>query len=230
MEYTVIRKNVKRISLRVLSNGSVQLTAPKNVSKETLDRMVEEKNIWIEVQRQKIVEKQSYRELNGLVNEYRDGGNIVFLGRGYPLQVKQEGKKQLDWNGEKFFLTGCNSEQSVKKMVEEFYRTQLEEIVIPQINREARQRFVGYDLPDPEITVRKMKSSWGICYYKENRIRLNLWLGMAPEECIRQVLLHEYVHFFQPNHSSKFYAMLESAEPRYQELKNQLNKTVSLRE
>lgn len=230
MEYTVVRKNVKRISLRVLSDGTVQVTAPKRADKKMLDRFVEEKSSWILAQQKGLQEKKQYREAHMLENRYMDGGNMVLLGKGYPLRVEETGRKQLQWDGQCFHATGCVTADEVKHLAETFYRKQLEEVIIPKVNLDARRQLFFAELPDPEIQIRKMKASWGICYYKENRIRLNLWLAMAPPECIRQVLIHEYVHFFHPDHSAGFYGMLEKAEPRYKELKQQLSRSINLRE
>ncbi|MBQ3509039.1 MAG: M48 family metallopeptidase [Peptococcaceae bacterium] len=58
---------------------------------------------------------------------------------------------------------------------------------------------------------------------------LNLWLVMAPIECIRQVLVHEYIHFLQNNHSPEFYALLEQVEPQYRQLKHRLSVMVNIK-
>ena len=84
------------------------------------------------------------------------------------------------------------------------------------------------ELPEPAFTVRKMRASWGLCYSGQNRIVLNLWLAMAPLDCIRQVMLHEYLHFCQNNHSTEFYALLQQFEPQYRQLKHKLSVMVDL--
>ncbi|MFR6290720.1 MAG: M48 family metallopeptidase, partial [Peptococcaceae bacterium] len=85
-------------------------------------------------------------------------------------------------------------------------------------------------LPQPEFTVRKMRASWGLCYSQSHKIVLNLWLAMAPPDCIQQVLIHEYLHFCQSNHGPQFYALMEQFEPQYRQLKQKLSVMVDLRE
>lgn len=114
-------------------------------------------------------------------------------------------------------------------MVEQFYREQMLNEILPEQNRLVRERMDHLLLPEPEFTVRKMRGSWGICYSQKKKIVLNLWLAMAPADCIRQVLIHEYVHFIHNNHSVEFYALLEQLEPQYRQLKHKLSVMVDIK-
>ena len=84
-------------------------------------------------------------------------------------------------------------------------------------------------MPEPDFAVRKMRASWGLCYSQTHKIILNLWLAMAPLNCVRQVLIHEYLHFCESNHSPQFYTLLEQFEPEYRQLKQALSVLVDLR-
>ena len=113
-------------------------------------------------------------------------------------------------------------------MVEQFYRYQLIYAVIPELNQQVRRMLSVLQPPEPEFAVRKMRASWGLCYSQQKKIVLNLWLAMAPMDCIRQVLVHEYLHFYQNNHSLDFYALMEQFEPQYRQLKHTLSVMVDL--
>ncbi len=69
----------------------------------------------------------------------------------------------------------------------------------------------------PKIKVRNMKSRWGVCHISKKYITLNLQLLSKPMPCIEYVVLHEYAHFIQPNHSKKFWAVVEHYMPDYKE-------------
>ena len=57
----------------------------------------------------------------------------------------------------------------------------------------------------PTIKFRKMISQWGNCRSEKGVLTFNTNLMYAPLECIEYVVLHEFTHFLQPNHSATFY-------------------------
>ncbi|MBQ7901615.1 MAG: DUF45 domain-containing protein [Clostridia bacterium] len=74
----------------------------------------------------------------------------------------------------------------------------------------------------PEIKFRKMVSRWGSCHSQKGILTFNTNLMYAPVECIEYVVLHEFTHFLQPNHSSKFYEELAKTCPDWKELRKKL--------
>ncbi len=68
-------------------------------------------------------------------------------------------------------------------------------------------------VPFPQIRFRKMKSQWGNCHTKKKILTFSTNLMYTPTECIEYVVAHEFTHFLQPNHSSKFYNELEKVMP-----------------
>lgn len=227
--YTVTRKRVKHVTLRISAQGELVITAPRSVSDAELQRIIAKKETWIRSKQKETRQRQELRQREGLHNRYADGGTIAYLGKNCPLQVQADGARGRNWNGEKLIVYGCRTEQQIKSEVEAFYRDMMEEQILPELNREVRLRMQGESLPDPQLLVRKMRARWGTCYSGSARIILNLWLAMAPKECIRQVLVHEYVHFLQNNHSAEFYRLLEQFEPQYRQLQEKLSVLVDLR-
>ena len=228
LNYTVTYKKVKNITLRITADGQLLVTAPRHTSKTAIEKVVEQKADWIVRHQQKIAQLQAKRQQEGLHNLYQDGGQIGYLGQQYPLWVKAEGRRHWQWEETGLLLHGCTEEAHCRQLVEDFYRQQLLQKIIPALNQEVRQRLTSLSLPEPTFIVRKMRASWGICYSGQQKIVLNLWLAMAPWACIRQVLVHEYLHFCQNNHSAAFYALLEQFEPQYRQLKHTLSVMVDL--
>lgn len=81
-----------------------------------------------------------------------------------------------------------------------------------------------YKIEMPEIKVRKMKTRWGSCVPSKNKITLNIALIRVPTECMEYVVLHELVHFLEPNHGKKFYKIIEEYMPDYKKRRKILNK------
>jgi predicted metal-dependent hydrolase len=85
-------------------------------------------------------------------------------------------------------------------------------------------RFSPLVLPEPEITIKTLKSRWGSCTY-DGRVTLNLLLIQAPLECIDYVVAHELCHLVEHNHGKGFYALLARVMPDWKARKERLNES-----
>lgn len=65
----------------------------------------------------------------------------------------------------------------------------------------------------PTIKVRSMVSRWGVCAMNKRQITFALQLYNMPPAAQIYVVVHEYCHFLQPNHSPAFWAEVEKLLP-----------------
>lgn len=75
----------------------------------------------------------------------------------------------------------------------------------------------------PVLSLRIMKSRWGTCHFKKNKIFINKKVIHASMENITMVVFHELCHLVVPNHSKEFYELLKKYSPNYKTLKRELN-------
>ena len=61
-----------------------------------------------------------------------------------------------------------------------------------------------------------MISRWGSCQPKRKVLTFNKRLIEMPKICIEYVVLHEFVHFLQADHSKKFYALMTMFMPDWE--------------
>ena len=228
IDYEVTYKKVKHITLHIDRDGTLRVTAPYGLSKAAVEDAVARKAGWIAQHQEQTRQLMEERAQQGLCNRYEDGGEIAYLGKQYPLEVKDAGKRRWQWTGECLQLFGCTQKAHCCQLTEQFYRQQLSETILPDLDKQVRRQLESLSLPQPQFIVRKMRGSWGVCYSQQKKIVINLGLAMAPMACIHQVLVHEYLHFCQNNHSSEFYALLEHFEPQYRQLKHTLSVMVDL--
>lgn len=73
----------------------------------------------------------------------------------------------------------------------------------------------SYNLNSPKILVKKMQGKWGSCYIHKNIIYINQKLVHYPINCLQYVMLHEYMHFIEANHSKDFYSLIKTHMPNY---------------
>jgi predicted metal-dependent hydrolase len=64
------------------------------------------------------------------------------------------------------------------------------------------------------VTIRNQRSRWGSCSSR-GHITLNFRLMLMPPEVREYILIHELMHLKQPNHSIRFWRLVESACPGF---------------
>ena len=77
---------------------------------------------------------------------------------------------------------------------------------------------------DVSWKIRRVKSLWGCCHWRDRYITYNAELARAPRELVEYVVVHEYTHFAVHNHGPRFYALMDERLPGWQALRRRLNK------
>ena len=102
----------------------------------------------------------------------------------------------------------------VGKFLDQQCRDVFEEIVT-----EIYPVFQKYGVLMPTVRIRTLDTRWGSCLVKKGIITLNKHLLEAPRNCIEYVIMHEFCHFIDPNHSKHFSAFLSMLMPDWRERK-----------
>jgi hypothetical protein len=76
--------------------------------------------------------------------------------------------------------------------------------------REAPRLGVTYS----RIAIRDQRTRWGSCSSR-GTLSFNWRLVLAPLEILEYVVVHELCHLREPNHSPRFWSLLESVRPRF---------------
>ncbi len=86
-----------------------------------------------------------------------------------------------------------------------------------QVYKEFQQ--AGYSVPTPTLRLRYMTSRWGSCMPLKEQITMNTRLLLGPVKFAHYVMVHEFAHFIEPNHSSRFYKVMSDVLPNWQQVK-----------
>jgi predicted metal-dependent hydrolase len=73
------------------------------------------------------------------------------------------------------------------------------------------------------VTIRSQRSRWGSCS-STGHISLNFRLLLMPAPVREYILVHELMHMRQPNHSIRFWRLVEAACPGFREAERWLKK------
>lgn len=106
------------------------------------------------------------------------------------------------------------SEETVRRMVDSWYRKQAIEIM-KERSIECHRMMSGEGIPLPPITIRSMKTRWGSYSYRTGRITLNLNLVKAPPASLDYVIIHELCHIKVRHHGPDFWRMVCRYRPDY---------------
>ena len=73
------------------------------------------------------------------------------------------------------------------------------------------------------VTIRNQRSRWGSCSPR-GHITLNFRLMLMPPDVREYILIHELMHLKQPNHSIRFWRLVEGACPGFRDAERWLKK------
>ena len=221
IHYHLQYKKVKNVNIRIAPDGAVQVSANRHIGAEQVDRIVQKKAAWIIQARINYAEQRTRQQMP---KTYQTGEPVRILGQTYHLQVETSSQERISIDGENVCLWIKASADNARKekLFDRWYRALSQEIF-----KEAAIRiyllFDDYRIPMPAFSVRKMKTRWGSCSPKKQAVTLNLYLLQAPISCIEYVIAHELAHLVQPDHSAKFYAVLDQVMPDHRERKQLLH-------
>lgn len=222
IDYTLSKKRVKNLNLRVRPDGSVTLSAPAYISAAKADAFVKSRIPFILAARKKY---QNSPRLLTAEPEYLPGDLFYYLGEPWRVQVHAAGagKERVERQGQilHLFVSDPHERQRRCALAERWLREQAR-AYFETLSARVWQVFAPLGVPRATIRVRKMKSTWGNCRPLTGIITLNTKLLHAPAVAIEYVMVHEYAHLIHPNHSADFYHLVEVILPDYRQRKQLL--------
>ena len=193
IRFTVERKPVKNLNLRIHQDGSVHVSVNDTVPFEEIDRFVNSKSNYIFDTIQKFEELAINKPQP---KKYVSGESFFIQGRGLRLKVNAAEKDSIISDGTYIILNVKDQDDFEKKqrMVNRFLKQQ-SILVFTEVINNIYPIFKKYNVSYPQLRIRKMETRWGSCSAKRNIINLNLRLLEAPRNCIEYVVMHEFCHF-----------------------------------
>jgi len=210
----ITRKKMKNITLRVSKEGEIRISCPWYAQPSEIMNLIYANEAWI-------LDQQLRRQKENTINtEGTSGSEIYWLGEAKQVSYRQGRQDRFRIDGDMALFT---LKEKSDERIEKAFRREANRTILDL----AKERRAVWDelicrangLKEPEITMRYMTSKWGVCYTRKAKITLSTRLIHYPVECMEYVLLHEYTHFLVPNHSSRFYAIVERYMPDYRQRK-----------
>jgi len=241
IEFDIIRRKRKTISIKIEENGHVIVSSPLRISKEYILKVVQNKADWI-VKNQAEISKRSSKKF---IREISEGSTFMYLGEEYPLHlIFDEGIKNItvelskeaydesikyitsnidinsgknlekeSFEREGFTIhTNTMDVEKIKMVFEKWYRAETLKIVTKRIDCYAD----NFKDKVTNIRVKEQKRRWASCTGK-NAILFNWRISMARADVLDYIVVHEMCHMDHRNHSKYFWNRVEEIMPNYKE-------------
>lgn len=213
VRYEFKRSHRRSVVAKIRRDGVIEVKAPLLYRESDMLAFLHQHRRWIFNHYNKLqnIENQQKRYVSGEVHYY--------LGEQYTLQVVQSDKNSVSIESNSL-IVNVKSSELVEGQIIKWYKNRAKvvfnELILPII-----EKFRKYNVEPAKISIRDMRSRWGSCSRRGN-ISLNLQLIKLPENCIRQVMIHEMCHLVYFNHQSGFYSLMDEMMPDWKTWKKQL--------
>lgn len=218
IEYELTRKKVKNLNLRIRPEGTVHVSAPYFTPQWYIDRFVLSNGERIVAALERTRKKASTKD-----------DSIFLFGKSVPIITVSGNKNTARYADDRLILSLRDTEnaQAQEKALKKFIRQLAIERVEESVSR-IYPIFSAMGIKMPEVKYRSMKSRWGSCRYTKGSLSFNTALAHVPDGCIDYVVMHEFCHFIQPDHSPAFHALMTKLMPDWKARKKTLEKYSAL--
>ena len=223
IDYDIVYSNKrKNATLAVYPMKQIEISVPKTLEKEHIQRLVKKKANWVIKQ---IVWFDEISQLDS-AKEHVNGETFLYLGRQYRLKTNYgNGKAEAKLLGRYLSvmlpeeISTKDTKKTIKAAVWQWYRTRSEEKVAEIVKRHCNK----LGIPQPEFMIKNQIKRWGSCTSK-NFLIFNFRIAMAPVSQIEYVVAHELCHIKHKDHSTEYWKLLRSILPDYELRKEALRK------
>ncbi len=195
----------RRYILRVLPDATVRVTIPRYGSRREAEAFLRTRLAWIAARQSELEERKVDRR-------WRPGTLVWWRGREEPVSV-DEGA-----DGDPVVVRV--GELAVRTARDDDYRAVVERAMRKVASLELPAQLLAlaaqHGLHVAAVSVRSQRSRWGSCS-RSGRVALNWRLLQMPEPVRVYVLLHELMHLREPNHSPRFWALVDMVCPEHRE-------------
>lgn len=202
----------------VVSTEGLRVSAPRWLPQADIERALLQKSDWI---LRKLVEQgERARRVEAARIEWREGGMLRYLGQ--PLWLRLDPNLtgvRLDETGA-LLLLGLPtqaSEEQVRDLVQAWLKRRARAVFEPRCQHFAQA--LGVEMK--HLRLSSAQTRWGSASV-DGSIRLNWRLIHFSPAIIDYVVAHELAHLREMNHSARFWEVVRSVLPEFEQARSQL--------
>ena len=200
----LIRSKRRSLALEIRPDGTLVVRAPYSIRDSIVQKFVSQKREWIN----KAYDRMYQRRERYSPKKFIEGEKFLYLGKEFALHIAEDMFGQLLF--EDRFILPARCVPNARKLFEKWYR----EEAFFNFTKSCRKYAPKMDVRYQSIHLSGAKNRWGSCNPK-GRLRFNWRLVMAPPEIVNYVIIHELAHLKEPNHSRRFWTLVEKECPEH---------------
>ena len=217
--YEIIYKKIKNINIGVRPNGSVYVSCPEGVTNQQIELELVKKAKWV------LTSIENYRintiEFASGKIELVDGQSFLLLGRILRIQNVISDTFSVEYDNNYLYVKSPN-QKGLKKKFNEWYKSFVSDQFTEMV-RKSYIKFKKYNISEPKVIFKKMKTRWGSCNIDKKIITLNIQLIKVDPYLTEYVICHELTHLKYKNHTREFYSFLTAMVPDWKQREKVLN-------
>jgi predicted metal-dependent hydrolase len=201
LDYTIRRSpRARRIRVKVDPYDGVEVVIPQRATTREAQAAVVELRPWID---RRLEDAHAAR-----ARVASPPGTVPFLGADLRLRPDPRRSKVVRRDTELWI-----PQKQPHAAVERWYRAQARREIAPRLERATQALGVARRTT---LAIRNQRTRWGSCS-STGTMSFNWRLVLAPEPVLDYVVWHEACHLVVPNHSKRFWALVERHVPDYRE-------------
>lgn len=213
VSYQLKRSRRRTISLSIDHRG-LRVWAPSGARQADIDALIRHHGSWV-LEKLDLWRDRAPPAAVDIV----DGLRLPFLGGSLAVRLAT-GANRAVWSADGRQLTlGLAAPADARRVLERALRERVREVFSERLEHFSPRLGV----PLPTLALSSARTRWGSCSSRGS-IRLNWRLVFMPLPVIDYVVAHELAHLKEMNHSPRFWSVVESICPDWQERRAELKR------
>lgn len=211
-----VSRKARRLSVRVFPGGRVEVVVPQGASAASVQRFVGMHRQWIE---------RRVEDLSSVVRPPQEPHpamiSLPAIARSYGVEYRQTPApvRVLDAAGTLLVRGAVQDERAVACALRRWLVSLAEIEFSRSLRTVARQCGLSFR----RVQIRRQRTRWGSCS-ATGTISLNVCLMFTTPAVLRYLFVHELCHTRFMNHSRRFWSLVASHEPAYEQLDRELSR------
>ena len=196
-EIIIEKKNIKNTYIRVKDDLKIYISTSYLTPKFMIKSLIDNNR------------KQIIKMINKEEEKKKDG--YYYLGK--KIYVKRTTLTNSYFDGQTLYAKS-------KEEVDKWYKKEAKKVFRERLD--TIYNSFTENIPYPKLTIRTMKTRWGVCNKKLEKVTLNLSLIYMDVKYLDYVIVHELSHFIHFNHSKEFWKLVSQNEPNYKQIRKEM--------
>lgn len=198
----------KRLILKVDPWGEVEVVVPLGVVASAVTAFVARHDHWLQQARERVAQRRADETVSLAVPARVD---LPALGESWAVDWQQQGARgcRVRAAEQTLVLRGVTTVDA-PGILQTWLQRHAAAALSPWLSTVAAECGIAY----ATVGVRAQRSRWGSCSSR-GHISLNRNLLFMSPDVVRYLLVHELCHVQQPNHSARFWALVQQHMPDY---------------